>query len=84
MTKLTIFMHVVTIINQFQRKYANLFLLIEPLTSALLTAVILIRAISAVLQPIAVLGVVVAGPVTARPLSARRIVCKKERKNYKP
>lgn len=47
--------------------------------SASLTAVELVRAISAVVQPIAVLGVVVAGPISTRPLSTRWIVCKKEK-----
>lgn len=79
MAKFTILIHVVTVINQFQWQHipAKLFLRIKPLISlsASLTAVGLVRAVSAVLQPIAVLRVVVAGPISARPLRTRWIVC---------
>lgn len=47
--------------------------------SHLLTAVEFIRAISAVLQPIAVLRVVVTGPISTCLLSAIWIVCKKNK-----
>lgn len=79
MAKFTIIIHVVTVINQFQWQHiaTKLFLPIKPLISlsASLTAVGLVRAVSAVLQPIAVLRVVVAGPISARPLRTRWIVC---------
>lgn len=63
-------------INQFKWNQisAKLFLLIKPEASASLTAVELVRAISAVLQPIAVLRVAVAGPINTRLLSTRGIV----------
>lgn len=47
--------------------------------SFILTAVKFIRPIPAVLQPIAVLGVVVTGPVSTRLLSASWVICIKNK-----
>lgn len=84
MAKLTILIPVVTLLNRFlwQQIATKLFLPIKPLISlsASLTAVGLVRAVSAVLQPIAVLRVVVAGPISARPLRTRWIVCNQKKK----
>lgn len=57
-----------------------LFTVFEP---SLLTAVEFIRAVSAVLQPIAALRVVVTGPVSTRLLCTLRIVCKQKEKKHK-
>lgn len=76
--KFTILLYEVTVIKQLQWKQISVkrFLLIKPVLSASLTAVELVRAVSAVLQAVAVLTVVVAGPISTRLLRTRWIVCK--------
>lgn len=54
---------------------------IKMLVSASLTAVELVRAISAVVQPIAALRIAVASPISTRPLSTGWIICKIKNKN---